>query len=131
MKRRPPPPVRRGQRYTVLVTAEFDRAIKAQYKYFACDPRLRDDYADEWLERVRVFIAQLETPHSLGAMDPERYASNFANQRIPGTHTLVFYLVDDDQIFLATAGFEGRDWPSLMRAIGPLVERQVLRLRRK
>lgn len=129
MTRQPPQPVARGFRYTVHVTREFDDAIVAQYKKFARDPKYPRGYADDWLDCVTRYVKQLETPKAFGAVDPESFSDRYAYQRIPGTKTLAFYLVEGDRIYLATAGYEGRDWPKIMRQAAPDIERQIAPLR--
>lgn len=125
MTRQPPIPVQRGVKYHVHATDEFDRAIIDQYKVFYNHPRYKEGYADQWLDSVKRYVKNLETPRAFGATDPERFSDKYAHQRIPDTKTIAFYLVEGDQIYLATAGYEGRDWPRVMEKAKPEIERQI------
>ena len=117
---------RRYNTYDVHATEEFTRSVEAAYECLLED---NPAYADMWLDRVESYICGLERPAILGVTDPVHYSARYSHIRVPNTQTTLFFLVEDDQIFLITSGWSGRNWPEILRQIAPETEKQVSMLK--
>ena len=133
MKKRHLP--REYEAYTIYETDEFQRAVNENYsrlKERERDGRYPENYADRWHNALYDFLESMKHPYgSAGKIDPEHYSDKYAYKQVPGTNSTVFYLVEEDQIFLATVGFSRMNWKKILqeaqqdidRAIGKLQER--------
>ena len=124
MPRRATP--KRHEQYAVHVTEEFVRSVEATYERFLDE---NPAYADVWLDRIQSCIAGLERPAWLGNIDPEYYSGRYSHIQVPGTQTTIFLLVEDDQIYLITSGWSGRNWSEVLRLIEPELERQLQKIK--
>ena len=120
MPRRATP--KRYETYNVHATEEFTRSIEAGYEWLVED---NPAYADIWLDHVENYIGGLKRPVVLGRTDPVHYSPRYSHIRVPDTQTILFFLVEDDQIFLITSGWSGRNWPEVLRQAAPEIERQI------
>lgn len=109
--------------YDVHVTDEYDEQITETYKKLGLDHS--EDYADRWLDRLNDFVEGLQTPRNLGVIDPENYSDTYSYIQILNTETTVFLLVEENQIFLATAGWSGRDWPRELAKKEPQINQAI------
>ena len=120
MPRRATP--KRYETYDVHATEEFNRSVEATYEWLLED---NPDYADIWLERVENYICGLKRPVILGSTDPVHYSARYSHIQVPDTQTILFFLVEDNQIFLITSGWSGRNWLEVLRQVAPEIERQI------
>lgn len=45
--------------------------------------------------------------------------------QVPGTKTTILFLVEENNIFLATSGYSGRNWPRVLKRKKHLIEQQI------
>ena len=119
---------REHETYDVHAMDEFTKTIEETYERFLEE---NPDYADKWLDRVEECVLSLERPFTLGKTDSEHYSEKYSHIQIPDTQTTIFFLVDDNQIYLVTSGWSRRNWPEVLRETGPEIERQLKLLRER
>lgn len=114
--------------YEVHLTDEFNKTIEETL--YLLEVRFGQEYAEKWLQKVADFLQRLETPKTLGMITPQDFSNQYGHYQVPGTETTVFFLVEEDVIYLAYSGYSGRNWPDVLKTVQPEIERQIEILKR-
>ncbi len=113
--------------YDVQSTPCFDQLVENDFVYLA--EKYGETYADCWLDAVEDLVVSLERPLSLGVIDSLLYSGRYTYCHVPKTHTTIFFLVEENRIFLVAVGWSSRDWPTVLADLGPEIETQIDALR--
>ena len=119
---------RKHKSYDVHAVDEFTKTIEKTYERFLEE---NPSYADKWLDRVEKCVLSLDRPFTLGHIDSEHYSEKYSYIQVPDTQTTLFFLVEESQIYLLTAGWSRRNWPEILQETGPEIERQLKRLKER
>lgn len=111
------------ERYEIIVTREFERTI--QESFAQLEQRHGRGFAIKWHGKIIDFIETLRSPGALGVIDPENYSDHYVHLQVPDTQTVIFFLVEQDRIFLTASGYSGRNWSEVLKSIQPQIERQI------
>ena len=117
------------ERYEIIVTREFERTI--QESFAQLEQRHGRGFAIKWHGKIIDFIETLRSPGALGVIDPENYSDHFIHRQIPDTQTVIFFLVEQDRIFLTTSGYSGRNWLKVLKCAQLQIERQIDALKKR
>lgn len=117
--------------YHLHVTEEFDRSMK-EAKDILKETQT-DEYVDKWQENIRDHLRALSRPKEkwgrLGKINPKHFSDTYAYQQVSGTKTTIFFLVEKDQIYLATSGYSAAPWRTILEENRAKIERSINKLK--
>lgn len=111
------------QSYVVHQTDEFKQTLGEAYADL--ENMHGTAFADKWHKAITHFIDSLEAPSSLGHIDPANFSDRYIARQISGTKTTIFFLVEQDQIYLVTSGYSVRNWRELLQKKEAALKHQI------
>lgn len=118
-------------RYKLHLSPQFRHDLGENQYYLeqATNPKFVADWKKNVLKKLD-HLQEPTFPSTLGEIDPERFSDTFVHDQVPKTQTALFYIVEDDNIYMATMGWSGYPWKEILAEMQPELEAQIDELRR-
>ena len=118
-------------RYKLHLSPQFRHDLGENQYYLeqTTNPRFVADWKKNVLKKLD-HLQEPTLPSTLGEIDPDRFSDTFVHDQVPKTQTALFYIVEDDNIYMATMGWSGYPWKEILAEMQPELEAQIDELRR-